>query len=115
MFSTESGDGDKKSNSPFGSIRIEEELSNLTMHFGRSEIYLRSGHASIDYPDRLFVATDPIGNVHYDTIYLLGRLFGNSITPGYLNDLMEKKQPGKKRNSCLTTELFPTWRYKLVS
>ncbi|KAL7540755.1 hypothetical protein ACHAXR_010357 [Thalassiosira sp. AJA248-18] len=76
------GDGDSKGKSPFGSIQIQENLSDLTDHFGRTNMYLQSGmFGSHSYPDRLFVSSDPIGNVHYDTIFLLKYLFGSSISP----------------------------------
>jgi len=77
-----SGNGSEKSNSPFGSIQIQKDLSDLTTHFGRDEMYLRSGMSGQrHYPDRLYVSADPIGNVHFDTIYLLKHMFGNSISP----------------------------------
>lgn len=76
------GDGGEKSSSPFGSIRIQENLSDLTAQFGHTAMYQRDGmFTHTCYPDRLFIASDPIGHVHYDTIYLLNLLFGNSLSP----------------------------------
>ena len=81
-------DGSDKKNSPFGSIQIQEDLSDLTSHFGRSEMYMRSGLMGARlYPDRLYISADPIGHVHYDTVFLLKRLFGNSISPEYVLDM----------------------------
>lgn len=87
------GDGGEKKDSLFGSMNIQPELSDITNHFGRQEMYLRSGmFGSHHYPDRLYVAADPIGHVHYDLIWFLKRLFGNSISP-----LTSNRFSGRKR------------------
>ena len=72
----------RKATSPFGSIQVQENLSDFTNHFGRGAMYLQSGLYGLhSYPDRIYVLADPIGNVHHDTIFVLKKLFGNSISP----------------------------------
>ena len=72
------GDGSSKSNALFGSAQIQHSFEGLQSSFGRENLLLRSGCAdSYAYRERLFVASDPPVSVHYDTIYLLEKLFGN--------------------------------------
>ncbi|EJK50838.1 hypothetical protein THAOC_30058, partial [Thalassiosira oceanica] len=74
-------DGGQRSSDPFGSVAIQPKLSDLTHMFGRTTMYLQSGIFQRGYEDMIYVSADPIGLVHYDTIFLLTDLFGNSISP----------------------------------
>jgi len=80
MFSAEeaSDDGSDKSNCPFGLLQINERFEDLEYAFGSQNMLFKSGMTgSYDYPDRLYIGADIISGVHYDTIYLLAKLFGN--------------------------------------
>lgn len=91
------GEGDHKSTSGFGYIQIQKNLSEFTDRFGRTDMYLRSGmFESYHYPDRLFVSLDPIGAVHYDTIFLLRNMFGNAMSPRTPYDFCSKGEDRKR-------------------
>ena len=62
---------------PFGSLQIQERFEDFEYMFGRQQMMLKSGFGSCDYPDRLYVSTNAIFGVHYDTLYFLTKLFGN--------------------------------------
>lgn len=70
--------GFKSEPTPFGSLQIQERFDDFEYMFGRQQMMLRSGFGSYyDYPDRLYVSTNAIFSVHYDTLYFLTKLFGN--------------------------------------
>ena len=111
MFTSPHGgnqEGDQKSNSPFGSVQIQPELRELTTHFGREDMYLRSGLVEAHhYPDRLYLSADPIGDVHYDTIFLLRHLFGNSISPLTSSRFSGWRQQSKGEETILDFGVVP--------
>jgi hypothetical protein len=82
MFSSdECHEADDLSNSPFGFIQILNTLSEKDYIFGRSHLFYAARLFGANVPpDRLFLASESLSHVHYDSILLLEHLFGESLS-----------------------------------